>query len=96
MTQTEIEQAAIEYEQLQRRLNVIRGTTYTFREGAEFVNSRQPYTAEDIAMFIIWANRRWEYNQILDKWLWCMTKEATPKRVTTEELLKLWEEQHNG
>jgi hypothetical protein len=68
----------------------------SFIAGATFVNERQPYTAEDIDIFLVWANKKWEYNSLLKMWLWCLPKEATSKQLSTIDLIKLWEESKNG
>ena len=57
MTKTEIEQAATDYIN-SLGTSLLRSTILTkrisFIAGAEFINSRQPYTDEDMRKFSVW------------------------------------------
>lgn len=61
----------------------------SYKKGAEMVNSKQPYTAEDMKSFAIWVDNRCRFpfpfsNEEL---VW---HNYEPK--TLDEVLKLWEE----
>ena len=82
MTKQEIEQAAKKFVELQHTLNIIRTPQCYFRSGANFVNDKQKYTAEDMENIATWVflnHHDLMYNKKLDKFLveYEMNKEGT-------------------
>jgi len=104
MKQTEIEQAAKTYSDQERESEVrtsgfhdgmYSGRYFGFIAGAEMVNSRQPYTAEYMASFARFVKKRWTPIDT-GGWVENDKKFYLPHNVKTDEqVIKLWEEQHN-
>jgi hypothetical protein len=70
MTQTEIQQAAsVWVEGLPKSWHEFIGRA--FKAGAKMVNSKQPYTAEDIANLKRFANVRWTDTDLQEFAEWC-------------------------
>jgi len=88
MTKSEIEQATQKYSEkhidnFHRQIG--------FNAGANYVNEKQPYTAEDMQGFAEWIGKQgWEYHPAYDGW------KIYNEYKTTTQLLKLWEESKNG
>ena len=92
MTKQEIEQAANIWDDDPK--NCIPIPYLAFIAGAEMVNAKQPYTAEDMKLFVIWFCKEVisfsnDLYTIIDK------KTNYLIAIKFDELLKLWEEQSN-
>ena len=94
MTKQEIKQAADEY----RDVNFNNEIEYealkkAFIAGAEMVNSKQPYTAEDMQEFAEWCSKEgWRYNAIRERWF----DKTLYNEKTTDQMLddfKIWKEE---
>jgi len=90
MNKQEIEQAAEEYSISHADSYLSAG--YHWSKAANFVNSRQPYTVEDMRVFYVWCIRNgWHpYDDDGDFTEWLNVK--TNKLKSFDELIKLWEE----
>lgn len=102
MTKQEIEQAAREWadnfdSHYPTCAKIKQQTSHlSFQKGAEMVNFRQPYTAEDMRLFYVWCiiNGWHPYDDDGDFDEWLNVK--TNKLELFDIVLKLWEESKNG
>ena len=88
MTNQEIEQAANSF--IANNAKVPHIDHWSFRQGANFVNENQPYSANDLHKFWIWANANgWYCANLTELWY---NDETGDVPYEIEEIIKLWEE----
>jgi hypothetical protein len=66
----------------------------SYRKGAEMVNQKQPYSAEDMKLFFVFCyENNWiPTSSLANGWI----NAGTDEYKNFDELIKLWEESRNG